>query len=59
MTGNYGVEFFLPSILEKWYSLKLDTLTWLVILPPIARLLGPALRRLELRPQRRSGGCTR
>ena len=27
VTGNYGVEFFLPSILEKWYSLKLDQLT--------------------------------
>ena len=20
VTGNYGVEFFLPSILEKWYQ---------------------------------------
>jgi ACS family tartrate transporter-like MFS transporter len=33
-TANYGVEFWLPSILEKWYSLKLDAITWLVILPP-------------------------
>ena len=24
VTGNYGVEFFLPSILEKWYNLKLE-----------------------------------
>lgn len=40
VTGNYGVEFFLPSILEKWYSLKLDRLTWLVILPPIGSLVG-------------------
>ncbi len=40
VTGNYGVEFFLPSILEKWYDLKLDNLTWLVILPPMGSLVG-------------------
>jgi ACS family tartrate transporter-like MFS transporter len=40
VTGNYGVEFFLPSILERWYSLKLDALTWLVILPPLLALAG-------------------
>jgi ACS family tartrate transporter-like MFS transporter len=40
VTGNYGVEFFLPSILEKWYSLKLDELTWAVIIPPIGSLIG-------------------
>jgi ACS family tartrate transporter-like MFS transporter len=40
VTGNYGVEFFLPSILEKWYRLKLDKLTWMVIIPPVGSLLG-------------------
>jgi ACS family tartrate transporter-like MFS transporter len=40
VTGNYGVEFFLPKILERWYTLKLDALTWLVILPPIGSLVG-------------------
>ena len=40
VTGNYGVEFFLPSILERWYSLKLDQITWAVIIPPIGSLLG-------------------
>lgn len=40
VTGNYGVEFFMPSILEKWYGLKLDKLTWLVILPPMGSLIG-------------------
>jgi MFS transporter, ACS family, tartrate transporter len=40
VTGNYGVEFFLPSILERWYALKLDALTWLVILPPLLALAG-------------------
>jgi ACS family tartrate transporter-like MFS transporter len=34
VTANYGYEFFLPSILDSWYSLKLDALTSLVILPP-------------------------
>ncbi len=40
VTGSYGVEFFLPSILQQWYHLKLDTITWLVILPPVLGLAG-------------------
>jgi len=40
VSANYGVEFFLPSILQKWYSLKLDAITWLVILPPSLALAG-------------------
>jgi ACS family tartrate transporter-like MFS transporter len=40
VTGNYGVEFFLPSILERWYELRLDQLTWAVIIPPIGSLVG-------------------
>jgi MFS transporter, ACS family, tartrate transporter len=39
-TSNYGVEFFLPTILQQWYSLKLDAITWLVILPPCLALAG-------------------
>jgi MFS transporter, ACS family, tartrate transporter len=35
VTGNYGLEFFMPSILQRWYSLQLDALTWLVMLPPL------------------------
>jgi len=38
-SANYGVEFFLPSILQKWYELELDTITWLVILPPSLALV--------------------
>ena len=30
----------MPSILESWYKLSLDNLTWLVILPPIGWLCG-------------------
>jgi len=40
VTGSYGIEFFLPSILQQWYHLKLDTITWLVILPPVLALAG-------------------
>src|SRR5262245_11497292 len=40
VTGSYGVEFFLPSILQRWYSLQFDALTWLVILPPALALVG-------------------
>ena len=42
-TGTYGIEFFLPSILKQWYSLKLDAITWLVILPPLLALFGQLL----------------
>jgi ACS family tartrate transporter-like MFS transporter len=40
VTGSYGVQFFMPSILHKWYSLDFDTLTWLIILPPILAMAG-------------------
>lgn len=40
VTGSYGVQFFMPSILHQWYSLKFDTLTWLVILPPLLATVG-------------------
>ena len=40
MTASYGVEFFLPSILEKWYDLPLSKLTWAVLIPPIGGLVG-------------------
>jgi ACS family tartrate transporter-like MFS transporter len=36
--ANYSLEFFLPSILQQWFSLKLDAITWLVILPPCLAL---------------------
>ena len=38
VTGSYGFESFLPSILQQWYSLQIDAVTWLVILPPIVAL---------------------
>ena len=40
VTGSYGVEFFLPSILERWYSLRYDTLTSIILLPPLLAVAG-------------------
>jgi ACS family tartrate transporter-like MFS transporter len=40
VTGNYGVEIFLPSILEDWYNLSYDRLTWVLMIPPVGGLLG-------------------
>jgi ACS family tartrate transporter-like MFS transporter len=40
VTGTYGIEFFLPSILQRWYSLQLSSLTWLVMLPPTLAMVG-------------------
>jgi len=38
--ANYSLEFFLPSILQQWYSLQPDAITSLVLLPPILALAG-------------------
>jgi ACS family tartrate transporter-like MFS transporter len=40
VTGSYGIEFFMPSILQRWYALDFGTLTWLVVLPPLLALGG-------------------
>jgi ACS family tartrate transporter-like MFS transporter len=40
VTASYGLEFFLPSILQRWYSLKIDSLTTLILLPPVLALSG-------------------
>ncbi len=40
VTGSYGIEFFMPSILDSWYHMKLDQLTWLILLPPALAFLG-------------------
>jgi ACS family tartrate transporter-like MFS transporter len=38
--ANYSLEFFLPTILQQWYSLTPDSITSLVLLPPILALAG-------------------
>ena len=40
VTGNYGIEFFMPTIFNDWYGLKPDDVALLVIIPPIGSLLG-------------------
>lgn len=40
VTGSYGIEFFLPSILKDWYGMSYNQLTWLVMLPPVVALAG-------------------
>jgi MFS transporter, ACS family, tartrate transporter len=40
VTGNYGVEFFLPSIIDNWYGLSPQDISFLVIIPPIGSLVG-------------------
>ena len=40
VTGSYGVVFFLPSILDSWYSLKYSQLAWLTTLPALMALVG-------------------
>ena len=40
VTGSYGVVFFLPSILDRWYQLKYSELAWLTTLPAITALAG-------------------
>lgn len=40
VTGNYGVESFLPTILEKWYALTKDQLQVILLIPAAGSLLG-------------------
>ena len=40
VTGNYGVEIFLPSILKQWYKPSDDLLTWILMIPPVGSLFG-------------------
>jgi MFS transporter, ACS family, tartrate transporter len=43
VTASYGVEIFLPKILENWYDLSLSNVTWAVLIPPIGGLVGQLL----------------
>jgi ACS family tartrate transporter-like MFS transporter len=40
VSANYSIDFFLPSILQQWYSLKINDITWLIMLPPVLALSG-------------------
>jgi ACS family tartrate transporter-like MFS transporter len=43
VTANYGIEFFLPSILKATYDLKLEDVTVLVMLPSLLVIVGQIL----------------
>ena len=55
VSANYGLEFFLPSMLKDWYKLPIDTITWLLMLPPAAALTGQLFAgwHSDLRKERR------
>ncbi|MSU27131.1 MAG: MFS transporter, partial [Pedosphaera sp.] len=40
VTGSYGIEFFLPSILTDWYRMTPNDVTTLLLLPPMLGLAG-------------------
>ena len=40
VTGNYGVEMYMASILKDWYHLDVQKISWLVVIPAIGSLLG-------------------
>jgi ACS family tartrate transporter-like MFS transporter len=40
VAGNYGLEFFLPSILKSWYGLKMSDITTYMLFPPIVAIAG-------------------
>ena len=40
VTGNYGVEMYMASILKDWYHLEVQKISWLIVIPAIGSLLG-------------------
>ncbi len=40
VTGNYGVEIFLPKILKDWYGTTYTVLMLLLVVPPLGSLVG-------------------
>jgi ACS family tartrate transporter-like MFS transporter len=40
VAGNYGLEFFLPSILKDWYGLKMSDITTYMLFPPMIAIAG-------------------
>ena len=43
VTANYGIEFFLPSILTKWYALEPANVAMLVMIPSLLVIPGQLL----------------
>ncbi len=43
VTGSYGVELYMASIVEEWYGLKVKDVAYLIIIPAIGALIGQRL----------------
>ena len=43
VTGSYGIEFYLASILEDWYKMTKQQIAYLIIIPAIGALIGQRL----------------
>ncbi|MFM9960111.1 MAG: MFS transporter [Planctomycetaceae bacterium] len=43
VTGNYGVELYLPTIFKAWYNLDFKDVAYLVVIPPIGSVIGQLL----------------
>ncbi len=40
VTGNYGIELYMPSILNDWYDLDYKKIALLVVIPPLGSVIG-------------------
>jgi MFS transporter, ACS family, tartrate transporter len=40
ITANYGLEFFLPTILQRWFGLVEKQILWLIVVPPAIAVVG-------------------
>jgi ACS family tartrate transporter-like MFS transporter len=40
VTGNYGIELYMASILKDWYQIEIKQVAYLIIIPPIGSLIG-------------------
>ena len=43
VTGSYGIELYMASIVEDWYGLKVKEVAYLIIIPAIGALIGQVL----------------
>jgi ACS family tartrate transporter-like MFS transporter len=43
VTGSYGVEFYMASIVENWYHINISQIAALIIIPPIGALISQVL----------------
>jgi MFS transporter, ACS family, tartrate transporter len=43
VTGSYGVEMYMASIVRDWYGLEVKRIAYLIIIPPIGALISQLL----------------